>query len=137
MSLMSLIKAKQIEARKSKDPLTSGLLTTLMGEAAVIGKNAGNRETTDAEVVSVVKKFIKNIDETVNALTLHNKDTSTYLNERLVLEQFLPLQLTELALTHLAEKHTTMPEFMKFLKETHPGQYDGKMASAVAKQVFN
>jgi hypothetical protein len=58
---MEQIKAKQIAARKSGSA-DAGLLTTLLGEAAMVGKNAG-RETTDQEVVAVVKKFVKNIDE--------------------------------------------------------------------------
>lgn len=135
MSLMVEIKEKQINARKIGAKEAS-LLTTLLGEASMVGKNA-NRETTDAEVVAVVKKFIKNIDETISALTSHNQDASAYLTEKSVLEQFLPLQLTELALKHIAEKHKSMPEFMKFLKENHTGQYDGKLASSVAKTIFS
>ena len=134
MSLMEQIKTMQVNARKSAF-VEASLLTTLLGESAMVGKNAG-RETTDAEVVAVVKKFIKNIDETINELTTRNKDASVFLAERKVLEQFLPLQLTELALKSIAIKFTAMPEFMKFLKENHAGQYDGKLASSVAKSVF-
>jgi len=133
-SLMNQIKEKQIVARKTGSPDAS-LLTTLLGESAMVGKNAG-RETTDAEVVAVVKKFIKNIDETVAALTTRGHDASVFLAEREVLKQFLPLQLTELALKHIAETHSSMPEFMKFLKENHAGQYDGKLASSVAKSII-
>lgn len=133
--LMEQIKAKQIAARKSGD-VSASLLTTLLGEAAIVGKNAG-RETTDQEVIAVVKKFIKNIDETISALQTRNQPFEQYSAERQVLSQFLPLQLTELALKHIAEQQSSMPEFMKFLKENHAGQYDGKLASAVAKTVFN
>lgn len=135
MSLIGQIKEKQIAARKA-GAKEAPLLTTLLGEASAVGKNAGNRETTDAEVVAVVKKFIKNIDETISALTSRNQDASAFIAEKTILEQFLPLQLTELALKHIAEKHKSMPEFMKFLKENHLGQYDGKLASSVAKTVF-
>lgn len=131
---MEQIKAKQIAARKAGSADAS-LLTTLLGEAAMVGKNAG-RETTDQEVVAVVKKFVKNIDETIAALTSRNQDASAFLAERGVLEQFLPLQLTELALQHMAKEFASMPEFMKHLKENYAGQYDGKLASTVAKSVF-
>lgn len=134
MTLMEQIKAKQIAARKAGSADAS-LLTTLLGEAAMVGKNAG-RETTDQEVVAVVKKFVKNIDETIAALTSRNQDASAFLAERGVLEQFLPLQLTELALQHMAKEFASMPEFMKHLKENYAGQYDGKLASTVAKSVF-
>lgn len=136
MSLIDQIKTQQLEARKNSSESTS-LLTTLLSEAVNIGKNNGNRETTDAEVVAVVKKFIKNIDETVSALTTRNQDASKFLNEKAVLETFLPKQLTENELTEIAKTKNGMPDFMKFLKENHNGQYDGKLASTVAKTVFS
>lgn len=136
MSLINQIKTQQLEARKNSSESAS-LLTTLLSEAVNIGKNNGNRETTDAEVVAVVKKFIKNIDETVNALTARNQDATKFLNEKAVLETFLPNQLTEIELTEIAKTKNSMPDFMKFLKENHNGQYDGKLASTVAKTVFS
>jgi uncharacterized protein YqeY len=134
MTLMEQIKAKQITARKSGS-VDASLLTTLLGEAAMVGKNAG-RETTDQEVVAVVKKFVKNIDETITALTSRNQDASAFLAERNVLEQFLPMQLSENALREVARYQTDMPSFMKHLKENFAGKYDGKLASQVAKAVF-
>ena len=134
MTLIEEIKQKQIAARKAGSAEAS-LLTTLLGEAAMVGKNAG-RETTDQEVVAVVKKFIKNIDETVSALSSRGQDAASFLAERSILERFLPLQLTEHVLVNIAENHKSMPEFMKFLKENHAGQYDGKLASIVAKKIY-
>ena len=134
MSLMEQIKTRQIAARKAGDPQAS-LLTTLLGEAAMVGKNA-NRETTDAEVVAVVKKFIKNVDETISALQARNQLFAEFAVEREVLEQFLPMQLSEAALLEVAKCQKDMPSFMKHLKENFAGQYDGKLASTIAKQVF-
>lgn len=134
MTLIEEIKQKQIAARKAGSAEAS-LLTTLLGESAMVGKNAG-RETTDHEVVAVVKKFIKNIDETVSALSSRGQDAASFLAERSILERFLPLQLTELALVNIAQNRKSMPEFMKFLKENHAGQYDGKLASIVAKNIY-
>lgn len=136
MSLINEIKTRQIAARKASDSKQASLLTTLLGEAAMVGKNAG-RETTDAEVVAVVKKFIKNVDETIAALEARNQLSADYHVEREILEQFLPQQLSETALRAVAEGQTDMPSFMKHLKENFAGQYDGKLAAAVAKSVFN
>jgi uncharacterized protein YqeY len=135
MSLMEQIKTEQIAARKAGDSKAS-LLTTLLGEAAMVGKNAG-RETTDQEVVAVVKKFIKNIDETIAALQARNQLYVEFVVEREVLEKYLPQQLNESTLFAVAKNQPNMPAFMKYLKENFPGQYDGKLASTVAKQVFN
>ncbi len=135
MNLIAQIKEKQINARKSGSKEAS-LLTTLLGEASAVGKNAGNRETTDAEVVAVVKKFIKNIDETISALSSRNQDSSAFVAEKKVLEEFLPKQLSEDELKKIAAGRSSMPDFMKYLKEQFNGQYDGKLASSVAKTVF-
>lgn len=135
MSLMEDIKVRQLAARKAGAPEAS-LYTTLLGEAGAIGKNAGNRETTDQEVVAVVKKFIKNLDETITALTSRNQDASAFLNERGVLEQFLPKQMGEEDLVNIAQALPNLPAFMKHLKENFAGQYDGKLASTVAKSIY-
>lgn len=137
---MNEIREKQIAARKEKSEFAS-LYTTLLGEAALVGKNAGNRETTDQEVIGVVKKFIKNIDEMLVALTsrldVNNVAISNAKFEKTLLEQFLPKQLTEDELKDMAVRRESLPDFMKYLKENYPGLYDGKLASAVAKSVFN
>lgn len=135
MSLMEDIKVRQVAARKAGAP-EALLYTTLLGEAGAIGKNAGNRETTDQEVVAVVKKFIKNLDETINALTARGQPAGEYEFEREVLEQFLPMQLSETALRELAACQKDMPSFMKHLKENFAGKYDGKLASTVAKSIY-
>jgi uncharacterized protein YqeY len=135
MTLMEQIKVRQVAERKAGNSAQASLLTTLLGEAAMVGKNS-NRETTDQEVVAVIKKFIKNIDETISALQARNQSFFQFLVEREVLEQFLPQQLTESALIDVAKSQPNMPAFMKHLKENFAGKYDGKLASTVAKQIF-
>ena len=134
MSLMEQIKSQQVQARLSRHASAS-LLTTLLGEAAIVGKNAG-RETTDDEVVAVVKKFIKNLDETIAALSSRNQDATAFLAELGVLEQFLPQQLSEYELTAIAVGRSDMKDFMQYLKQTRSGQYDGRLAAQVAKKVY-
>lgn len=57
MTITEQIKAASLTARKARDTVASALLTTLLSDVVMIGKNAG-RETTDAEAVAIVKKFI-------------------------------------------------------------------------------
>lgn len=145
MSLMQQIRDRQLAARKAGHA-EAALYTTLLGEAAMIGKNDGNRETTDAEVVAVVKKFIKNIDDTMthlrNSITDALTDQRELLSaERKCLEQFLPQQMTEADLESFVQATVAsgagnMGAVMKLLKEQRAGQYDGQLASAVAKRVL-
>ena len=145
MSLLQQIKGAQLIARKSKATLAAALLTTLIGEAEMIGKNAGNRETTDAEVVAVIKKFIKNIDETLEALKFSSDGRVQDANlEKRILETFLPKQLSEDELRKIVEDikseinatQKDMGKVMGLLKARHDGLYDGKLASTLVKNVL-
>lgn len=146
MTLFEQIKQDQLAARKDRDALRALLLTTLIGEATAIGKNDGNREVTDAEVVALMKKFDKGIVESIAALGDVSNDKNNanrYVNllkEQSILQHYLPKQMDEHLLT-LAVRMiinelgagANMGQVMAELKKRHAGQYDGKMASAVVK----
>ncbi len=149
MSLISQIKAAQVRARIERS-VSASILTTLLGEAEMIGKNAGNRETTDEEVIGVAKKFIKNIDETIAVVERADvTDATTSVltairNERAVVEQFLPSQMNDAQLRtaiqdviggiKTAGEVPNMGLVMKVLKQRFDGQYDGKAASTITKE---
>lgn len=150
MSLLKSIQERQLQARKQRngedDAVRIALLTTLLGEAGAVGKNAGNRESTDAEVVAVVKKFCKNIDETLAAVGADSPKASSLRLERSVLEEFLPKQMAEpelqavlqgLAVELGAAGPKDMGRLMKELKARYDGQYDGSSASALCKKVLS
>ena len=143
MSLIEQIKAKNLEARKAKLTAVVNVLTPLIGEAEMVGKNAGH-PVTDAEVVQMVKKFIKNLDETIRVLGDNDPRTLAAMGEKHTLEQFLPSQMDadQLAATVRAiiiglkiaqAPKIDMGAVMKALKERFDGQYDGKIASTVIK----
>ena len=148
MTLIETIRKAQLQARKEKRAADASTLTTLIGEAEMIGKNDGNRASTDAEVVNVIKKFVKNIDETLNVLA---KDSSkadrveALTGEKALLVTFLPQQLSEDQLrtilggfvSALTEKNPKMMgKVLASLKEQYAGQYDGALASKVAKELL-
>lgn len=135
MTLLQQIKADQLQARKSKEPLKIKLLTTLLAEAAKPGLDDGKRESTDAEVIAVIKKFIKNALETL--AHRHDDDIATEVS---VLESYLPLQLTGEDIRKLICANldlSNVGEAMKFLKDNYSGQYDGRVASTIAKEIFS
>jgi len=146
MSLLQQIKKDQIHARK-EEPWNAPLLTTLLSEAAMVGKNDGNRESTDEEVIAIVKKFIKGSEELMNAV----KDPEcipyqTAREEIKILSQYLPVQMTEeeireavqLCIATLDElSPQLMGKIMGWLKEKYEGRYDGKLASKIVKELLN
>jgi len=141
VTLLQQIKKDQLRVRKAKQAIPASLLTTLLGEASMIGKNDGNRESTDAEVISVIKKFIKNIDESLKV-----KPDKVLVLEKLLLEGYLPTQLTGDTLVDVVQKivldnQLTSPRdmgaVMKIMKESCAGQYDGKEVSTIVKEILN
>lgn len=138
MALLDLIKANQLAARKARDAEAASILTTLIGEAETIGKNA-NRRVKDIEVVSLIKKFIDNIDFTLSKVT---EGREKYLVEKELLSTFLPVQLSRDRLTQIisdiktevnASSPKDMGKIMSVLKARHEGHYDGKMAAEIMK----
>lgn len=150
MSLLQNIKNAQIQARKVKNEAHASALTTLIGEASMIGKNAGNRDTTDAEVMTVIKKFIKNIDETTDILSKNQSENQNKINslreEKNLLQSFLPTQMSEedikIAIKEIiANMNVTGPKamglVMKEMKNKYDGTYDGALVSKISKELLN
>lgn len=137
MSLIVQIKVNQLIARKARAPEAS-LLTTLLGEASMVGKNDGGRETTDMEVIAVVRKFLKGLD----AILEVDAENSSALMEIEILKAYLPqqmdkgeiaLRITEHCVQNSYSEMRDMGKVMKFLNETYPAQFDGKMASGLVR----
>ena len=150
--MLNRIKDDMLMARKNKDKVVSNLLITLYSEASMVGKNDGNRETTDIEVLKTIKKFIKNDKETLMGhIELSSEGETTEVMETLkkeisILEMYIPEQLTEIELTGIistvvAENSICnmkgMGLIMKSLKEKYDGLYDGKLASLIVKKILS
>jgi uncharacterized protein YqeY len=149
MTLIERLKADQLSARKAKDTKKVTLLSTLIGEAVKVGKDNGNRDSTDTEVIAVIKKFKKNLEDTLTLL--HNKITTfTYTDEDRAMDDelelynsYIPKQLSEVDLKHeismfilTNEGNVAMKDVMTYLKSNFSGLYDGKLASQIANQIL-
>lgn len=146
--LMTKLRADALTARKNRDEVASGLLTALVGEAAMVGKNNGNRETTDEEALKVIKKFLDNATETLGLLDKKAAGDASALaaprsqaeREIVILSAYMPAQMTEaelraeIASFKAANAGTNIGAVMKHLQTNFGGTYDGKLASQIAKE---
>ena len=139
--LLEKIRADQLQARKESNKTKATILTTLIGEAAMIGKNDGNRNTTDDETAKVIVKFVKGIVETQNLTRGVNMDKFNELEvEKQILETYLPKQLTadelkSIILTNFTEI-PNVGAVMAYLKANYSGLYDGKVASGLVNTLY-
>jgi uncharacterized protein YqeY len=62
MSVIEKLKAESIALRKTRSPIAPAILFAL-SEIEKVGKNSGNRATTEDEAIKVIQKLITTIDE--------------------------------------------------------------------------
>ncbi len=145
-TLLERIDADRTQARKDSKAEIASFLGYLLAEARRVGKDAENRDSTDNEVIGVIRKLISRNEE--NLTLTHGGDANAVWQNK-ILNQFLPTQLDEAALTSLisafitGQNWTDVPisvkmlgSVMSMLKETHPGQYSPQLASQVAKRLL-
>ena len=101
-----------------------------------------NTEEYDKEVLKIIRKFMKNAEETIVEGTKVGKNVDKSREEIKILLNYLPVQLTEDQLkviivdfvNVLPEKTPKMMgKVMSQLKEKYDGQYDNKVASFLVK----
>ena len=140
------LKKIMLKAKIEKDSFKSTLVSTLVAEAIMVGKNDGNRETTEAETINIIKKFLKNTNENIKLLDELAKDKTAALREKEILESLLPKQLSpenlekvvDEIIAKLPEKSLKMMgAVMAELKKSHDGQFDGRMASEIVKKCLS
>lgn len=100
LNTLSLIKQDQLTARKNKDKLAASLLTTLLGEIQTKTLSNPNKLSEEDLVISTVKYFLKNINETYTLTK--NPDL---LIEQTCLTKYLPINITTEELTTLIKTY--------------------------------
>ena len=140
-------KAARIAAGKAEPGAAAKALTlgVLIGEVQTKSKRSdASRAWTDADTMALVKAGIENGKVTAEALrTSGNRpdDLAKVEAEIATLSAYMPTQMTEteieaFILAKAASGVGKMGDLMAALKAERSGQYDGKVASIVAKRVL-
>lgn len=134
MSILDKIKSDLQESRRSGSSSRTDFLRTFLGDVDL--EKTRGKTMGDAEVLSMVKKYMNNAQTCVDVGRQHGHDVEDSAVEASYWETYLPKQLPEpdlMALINdLIEKGmSNKGAIMKSLKETHNGQFDGRMASVV------
>ena len=144
MSIAYAIREDLLQARKRQEKTDILLLTTFLSDVDKIGKDDGNRVTTDEETIRVIRKFIKNIDDTLAMASqkLTTEQLNKLLYEKMILSKFLPPELTqqqiEEAFVSVGPRGSLSMKSMGMVKQyidgKWPGSYDGKKVSEQLKK---
>lgn len=144
MSLLSQLKKDALIARKAAAGVRATLLTTLIAEAEMVGKNAGNRESTDDEVQGTIRKFLKNNQEAL-AVIKDEERRATLVEESTILTEYLPPMATEAdvkaliadTVASLADRSPkSMGVVMAALKAKFGTSFDAKQANAWVREAL-
>ena len=120
MSILYDLKTKAIVERKARGPLVA-FYSFVISEIATIGKNDGNRDTTDDEAIRMIKKLIA-----VNEVQA----------EIDVISGYVPTTLSEDETRTIIEGYglNQIGAIMGRLKKEYGQRVDMKIASQIAKE---
>lgn len=147
-TLLETLQKDQLQSRKDRDAIKTSLLTTLFSEAVNVGKNQGNRASTDEEVIAVIKKFVKGSKENIEIYTKTGKTEALALatQELDILQTYLPKSVSEEVLIgrihsimfdlNLPKESASLGKVIKALKTEFGSTLDGALASKLVKEVL-
>lgn len=136
--LIEEIKTDLWKARVARDEGWASCIRTLLGDLQKSEKDG--QELTDAYVVKVVKKYIKNANDCMSILPEGDLRRGSYSREIHLLEYYIPKQLTEEDIVSILNREfldigerVDIGSAMKFLKQGFGNQVDGKVAAKAIK----
>ncbi len=143
MSVIEKLKAESLALRKTKNSVAASIVFAL-SEIEKVGKNNGNRATTEDEAIKVIQKLIATIDENLKVAT--DDDRKIAFNfEKQILLGVLPQMASDTEITDfLRELFTGKREgdipkkgdVMKALRDRFGSLVDMKRAGQIATEIY-
>lgn len=130
MTVLEQLKSKTLEMRKARSPLSS-LMQFHLSEVSQIGKNAGNRATTDDEAIQYLKKAVQKLKE----------NTHSNPDEIVTLEQLLPQMASDEQIISFLEtldiKNMNKGQIMGSVKKNFGTLVDMKRVGELLKENYD
>jgi uncharacterized protein len=139
MNIIQKLKAESLSLRKTRNPVAASI-TFAISEIEKVGKNAGNRATTEDEAIRVVQKLLATIEENLK-LDIDDGRKIALNFEKRILESVLPQMASEAEVrTFLQDSFDTAPAnkglVMKALKNHFGALVDMKLAGQIATELY-
>ncbi len=147
MSIVEKIKNDLLIFRKQKDSEAVTIISTLLAEVVSIGKNSGG-ETSDAQAIKRVQKFIEGAEEIIKTLNIKGSTDGLSKAEREIslLQTYLPAQMSledlgkhvgiivQQVTSEIQNPKQRMGEVIKRFRAQFDGQYDPRQLSGVVNK---
>ena len=151
MSLRKKIEAKLNETLKAKDKNTYPtlrLVVSAIKDAEIAGRTKGQKELSDSDITSILKKMIKQRNESCDVYKKagRNELLENETKEIEVISSFLPKQLSEEETKKICEdaikssgasSMKDMGKVMGILKSKHADTLDFSKVSLIIKELLN
>ena len=135
------LKSANIDALKQKDVVARNLYSVLLNKVklAEINKRAKNEQLTDVDVVAILQKSVKELEEEKsNYQKINNVTEVENISYQLsLIEKFLPVMMgkDEIKKIILSLEDKTIPSVMKHFKTNYAGKCDMKLVSETLKEI--
>lgn len=139
--LIDDIKKANVQSIKDKDTTARAVFSVVINKYMLfeIKNREINKEITDADIVAILQKTIKELtEEAENYDKVGNTEQKAIiLKQKNILEQFLPRMLSEEEITEIVSKleDKTIPFVMKYFKANYDGKVDMGLVNKVARSM--
>ncbi len=140
MSVIEKLKAESMRLRKERNPIAASI-TFALSEIEKIGKNAGNRVTTEDEAIKVVQKLIVTLSENLKVASDDGRKIA-FNYEKTILESVLPAMASEDEVRALlkdtigADVPKNKGIAMKVIRDKYGSKVDMKRAGEIVTELY-
>lgn len=133
------IKKDNVQAMKDKNTTARTIFGVVVNKHLLLSieKRKAGSETTDADMVAILQKTIKELtEEAENYQKVGNTDQVKEINKQKdILTKYLPQMLSEAEIRDIIAKmeDKSMPSIMKHFKANYAGKVDMQLVNKIAR----
>jgi len=137
--LINELEQANIAALKARDQVTRAVLSVVINRYRMnaIELKAQGKEATDADLVKIITKVIKELDEEKEGnVKIGRMDAAKAIDQqKSVIEKYLPKMMSEDEIRDVIAKleDKSIPFVMKHFKANYDGQVDMSLVSKIAR----
>ena len=137
--LIDELSKANIEALKARDQVARAIYSVILSKykALDIELKSQGKEATDTDLVKIITKTIKELDEEKESYEKagRKEQAESIATQKSLIEKYLPKLMTEEEIRKVIEglEDKTMPSVMKHFKMNYDGKADMSLVSKVAR----